>query len=112
MTTAEMKAVITAFEEGKTIEYLSKAMNAEWRATDKPCWDFYRNEYRVKPRPKYKPYDTAMEIERDKWVKTKNGIVIWRIEKICPKNGNVYFGDLWHSLKEMFEDFEQEKKWK
>lgn len=28
------------------------------------------------------------------------------------KNGNVYFGDLWHSLKEMFEDFEQEKKWK
>lgn len=108
MTTAEMKEVIEAFENGKTIEYLSKALNEEWTVTDKPCWDFYRNEYRVKPEPIYKPYDSVKEIGRDKWFVKSSTNIAFRIEAICCEYNTIKVDGLWYTLPEFVKVFTYE----
>ena len=46
-TTAEMIAVMQAYEDGKEIEYSNRDYPT-WNKT-KPVWDWHRNDYRVKP---------------------------------------------------------------
>jgi hypothetical protein len=49
----EMIAVIAAHKEGKTIQYRARWGAPEgWQDTpNDPVWNFYYNEYRIKPEP-------------------------------------------------------------
>lgn len=63
MKTIEEKiAVMTAFKEGKEIEFLD---DGKWLLTSNPAWDWAYRDYRVKPEPKYRPYANAEECYKD-----------------------------------------------
>lgn len=51
MTIDEMIAVLQAAKEGKAIEFRSKSARTSWGSAATPSWDFFSNEYRVKPEP-------------------------------------------------------------
>ena len=58
-TTKEMIEVMQAYEIGEQIEIMNKF--GEWIYIDKPIWNWAIFDYRVKPKPKYVPFDTAEE---------------------------------------------------
>ena len=63
MKVSEQIAIIKAYEDGKTIEQKRFNRN-EWESIvyveDFP-FDFVMNEYRIKPVPKYRPYESVEE---------------------------------------------------
>lgn len=109
-TIDEMCAVMQAYKEGKTIEYISPDDNDAWREIDNPHWDWCSLDYRVKPGHKYVPYDSVSEIDRGKWVRNKNHQHILKtISMVDSKNNRVYFEEChWFTLKEFFEIYEYE----
>ena len=63
-TTKEMAEIMLAFERGEQIEFISKDLksSADWTAmTQEPEWNWSDFDYRVKPKPKYVPFETAEE---------------------------------------------------
>ena len=61
MTTAEMINVMLAYEIGEQIEYMGKK-DSEWLPLfHDPYWDWTQFEYRIKPKPTYRPYKNADE---------------------------------------------------
>ena len=58
-TTKEMIEVMQAYDRGEQIEIMNKF--GEWIYIDKPIWNWVIFDYRVKPKPKYVPFDTAEE---------------------------------------------------
>lgn len=61
-TTKEMIEVMQAFERGEQIQ--CKALEGDiygWDETKEPFWDWHNLDYRVKPKKKYVPFDTAEE---------------------------------------------------
>lgn len=62
MTPDELIAVIQAYKEGKQIQW--KAEHSEiWRDCEgSPCWDFNHIDYRIKPKPHYRPFKSAKEV--------------------------------------------------
>lgn len=63
-TTKEMIEVMQAFERGEQIE--RKFLDNDdccWVEVKNPFWDWFRSDYRVKPKPKkkYVPFDTPEE---------------------------------------------------
>ena len=61
MTREEEKGlppIIQAFAEGKTIEFRNS--DGEWDEADSPTWG-KRFVYRIKPEPKYRPFNTREE---------------------------------------------------
>lgn len=76
-TIEEMIAVMKAFIEGKKIEYVSVIANEKiWNLTENPLWNWAIKDYRVKPEPHYVPYDSVVEVDRDKWVRRKDIFVV------------------------------------
>ena len=65
MTTKEMIEVMQAYERGEQIEYRVKAFmrDDEWILMDfeEPEWDFTEYDFRVKPKPDYRPYKNSQE---------------------------------------------------
>lgn len=63
MKVSEQIAIMRAYEDGKTIEY--KAYNeTKWKSIDyfeNYPFDFVGYEYRIKPGPKYRPYESVEE---------------------------------------------------
>ena len=56
-TTKEMIAVMQAFENGAEIECaLNCYVNKKWDDTKNPKWDWYENDYRIKPILEYVPF--------------------------------------------------------
>ena len=55
----ELLPIIQAFAEGKEIEYYD-CNNDFWIKTDTPIWKSKIN-YRIKPEPKYRPFETKEE---------------------------------------------------
>ena len=54
-TTAEMIAVLQAFEAGKTIEYRHKSWGpSAWERAPTPTWNWDAYYYRIAPSPKRK----------------------------------------------------------
>ena len=53
----ELLPIIQAFAEGKEIEMIMST--GKWGITDLFCPDLY--EYRIKPKPKYRPFKTQEE---------------------------------------------------
>ena len=58
-TIKEMTDIMLAFDRGEQIEFRYREI--EWRDTNKPIWDWNHFDYRVKPKPKYVPFETAEE---------------------------------------------------
>lgn len=59
---AELLPIIKAFSEGKTIEYRSKGFNEDWKkVTQIPELSFKSFDYRIKPKPRYRPFANAEE---------------------------------------------------
>lgn len=52
MTPKEIINVITAFEEGKEIEFQSKSKSIPWITVNEPSWNFKTFDYRVKQKEK------------------------------------------------------------
>lgn len=64
MTTEEMIKVMLAYERGEQIEYRIKDFmrDDEWCVQKEfPEWDWRTFDYRVKPKPTYRPYKNAYE---------------------------------------------------
>ena len=58
-TTKEMIEVMQAYERGEQIEFIYEGI--EWCNASNPAWDWNHFDYRVKPKTKYVPFDTAEE---------------------------------------------------
>ena len=111
MTNKEMIAVMQAFYDGKEIECSSRGEN-DWLWTANPMWDWSNNDYRIKPEPpepKYVPYDSVTEVDKDKWIKNKGNGILSRImgidanEALCVR----LIGG-WRTLKDLFEYYTYE----
>lgn len=95
MTDEEIIAVVTAHKEGKMIEYCYKAEgNGIWSNCPLSiCWNFGVFNYRIKPEPHYRPFESAEEVmeaikEHGSWVK-----FTYATEQIISVNsGKVVFG--------------------
>ena len=57
-TTKEMIEVMQAYDRGEQIECFN---DEEWKYVKNPVWDWLRNNYRVKPKTSYVPFDTPEE---------------------------------------------------
>lgn len=59
----ELLPIIQAFADGKAIEIRSnsKYNPGEWIETATPTFDIKSHEYRIKPGPKYRPFNDAEE---------------------------------------------------
>lgn len=64
MTNEEIIAVVSAHIEGKQIQQRSKG-SKEWHDTEKPNWNFYVLDYRVKPENKYRTFMNTEEIGKE-----------------------------------------------
>ena len=57
-TTKEMAEIMLAYDRGEQIENYYKG---EWVLAKYPKWNWEYVDYRVKPKPKYVPFETAEE---------------------------------------------------
>ena len=57
-TTKEMIDVMQAYESGEQIECFN---DEQWKDVNNPIWDWLHNDYRVKPKIRYVPFDTPEE---------------------------------------------------
>lgn len=55
-TTKEMIEVMKAYDRGERIECFN---DEQWKDVNNPIWDWLHNDYRVKPKTKYVPFETA-----------------------------------------------------
>ena len=60
MTTKDMIEVMQAYDRGEQIERRDRCGN-NWFLSPVPSWDWVQYEYRVKPKPTYRPYKNAAE---------------------------------------------------
>ena len=58
-TTKEMIEVMQAYEMGEQIQLLN--IDGNWEDKDNPAWNWAKCDYRVKPKTKYVPFETAEE---------------------------------------------------
>jgi hypothetical protein len=64
MKPEEIIAVVTAFKEGKQIEY-KFCGEAEWDTCPAPSWDFFTFDYRVKPEAPKRPREWWVNVYAD-----------------------------------------------
>ena len=57
-TTKGMIEVMQAYDRGEQIECFN---DEQWKDVNNPIWDWLHNDYRVKPKKKYVPFDTPEE---------------------------------------------------
>ena len=69
-TTKQMIEVMQAFERGEKIEAF---YNGVWEDIYIPEWSWGLRDYRIKPKPKYVPFDTAEEFLA---ANRKHGLII------------------------------------
>ena len=80
----ELLPIIQAFAEGKTIQY--RTSNNEWVDTYKPSFSDSSSNYRIKPKPKYRPFKTKEECWNEMlkhqpfgWVRGKHPELLYQI---------------------------------
>lgn len=110
MTTREKIEVMQAYEDGKEIEFRSAHTEEVWMRCFKAIWNWEKFEYRVKPDPKpeseYVPYDSATEVEKDKWVVNRNTGVMYRIVTLDKNDNTVLLsGNGWVYPSDLFKNF-------
>lgn len=74
--TRDAVKVMEAYANGKKIQYLDN--NNKWIDAHNPVFDWYNCAYRIKPEPKYRPFQTQEECWKEMhkhsdfgWVKCK-----------------------------------------
>ena len=74
--TRDAVKVMEAYANGKKIQYLDN--NNKWIDAHNPVFDCYNYDYRIKPEPKYRPFQTQEECWKEMhkhsdfgWVKCK-----------------------------------------
>ena len=110
MKVSEQIAIMKAYEDGKTIEQKRFDRN-EWESIvyveDFP-FDFVMNEYRIKPKDKYRPYESVDEAFNDAekhgfWIKHKDKnkecLLCIKLIELTKEKGiylgyNLYSGDV------------------
>ena len=81
MKVSEQIAIMKAYEDGKTIERKGHE-ETEWKSIDyvnNYPFDFVLNEYRIKPVPKYRPYESVDDAFKEA-EKHQNFTDIWSID--------------------------------
>ena len=100
MKVSEQIAIMKAYEDGKTIERRA-FFTSEWKSIDNTenyQFNFAEYEYRIKPVPKYRPYESVDEAfkEAEKhgfWVKSKDKHSLFFIDIFeAAGNGDIYVG--------------------
>ena len=100
MKVSEQIAIIKAYEDGKTIEQ-KRFDRTEWESIvydENYQFNFSEYEYRIKPVPKYRPYESVDEAfnEAEKhgfWVKSKDKHSLFFIDSFeAAGNGDIYIG--------------------
>ena len=100
MKVSEQIAIIKAYEDGKSIERRA-LFTSEWKSIDNINnyqFNFAEYEYRIKPVPKYRPYESVDEAfnEAEKhgfWVKSKDKHSLFFIDSFeAAGNGDIYVG--------------------
>lgn len=57
---AECIKVMQAYVEGKQIQYVDSETE-DWADIESPIWNWDTYDYRIKPEPKYRPFNDADE---------------------------------------------------
>ena len=100
MKISEQIAIMKAYEDGKTIERRA-FFTSEWKSIDNINnyqFNFAEYEYRIKPVPKYRPYESVDEAFKDAekhgfWVKSKDKHSLFFIDSFeAAGNGDIYIG--------------------
>ena len=100
MKVSEQIAIIKAYEDGKSIE-VKRYDETKWESIDNINnyqFNFAEYEYRIKPVPKYRPYESVDEAfnEAEKhgfWVKSKDKHSLFFIDSFeAAGNGDIYVG--------------------
>ena len=100
MKVSEQIAIMKAYEDGKSIERRA-LFTSEWKSIDNINnyqFNFAEYEYRIKPVPKYRPYESVDEAfnEAEKhgfWVKSKDKHSLFFIDIFeAAGNGDIYIG--------------------
>ena len=98
MKVSEQIAIMKAYEDGKSIERRA-FFTSEWKSIDNIenyQFNFSEYEYRIKPVPKYRPYNSVDEAfnEAEKhgfWVKSKDKHSLFFIDSFeAAGNGDIY----------------------
>lgn len=101
MKVSEQIAIMKAYEDGKTIER-KDVEETEWRSVgylENYPFDFFSNEYRIKPECKYRPYKSVEEAFADAkkhgfWMRNVDRMYLRFIDGFtATKNRGVYLGD-------------------
>ena len=101
MKVSEQLAIIKAYEDGKTIEWKHYG-ETEWKSiehVENYLFDFVANEYRIKPFPKYRPYESVEEaFEEAKkhgfWMRNVDRMYLRFIGSFhITQNGDIFLGD-------------------
>ena len=100
MKVSEQIAIMIAYQDLKTIEQ-KRFDRTEWESIvydENFQFDFSEYEYRIKPFPKYRPYDSVDEAFREAekhgfWVKSKDKHSLFFIDIFeAAGNGDIYIG--------------------
>ena len=90
--TKERIAVMQAYVDGKEIEFYN-GVNGEWETLSNVLW-CSNEKYRVKPTPKYRPFESAEECwdemlkhEPFGWVKDINNGELFQIQCVDGREG-------------------------
>ena len=55
-------SVMQAYRDGAEIEFINKTVSDyEWSNCNNPNWNWTLFDYRIKPKPKYRPYNNTTE---------------------------------------------------
>jgi len=108
----EMLPIIQAYAEGKTIQY--RNIEGEWEDIKVPSFDGFPSDYRIKPEPKYRPFQTKEECWNEMlkhqpfgWINNKNTkdyYSIISISKIA-KSTKASIDDYEYEFNEIFNCF-------
>lgn len=102
-------SVMQAFEDGKEIEELCTLIEgSNWITVSNPAWNWDHFTYRIKSEPKYVPYDSVAEVDRDKWLKHKASKRVCRIMALDASDNTVKLYCGWCDLESIFKDFTYE----
>ena len=107
----ELLPILQAFAEGKQIQDKIEGVT-DWVDTDEINFEYegQKIKHRIKPNPKYRPFETQEECWNEMhkhadfgWVVTKNCRVIYHIDSIF---NALYIGYIGYSFDEMYQKYE------
>ena len=103
MKVSEQIAIIKAYEDGKTLEQRA-FFTSEWKSIDNINnfqFNFSEYEYRIKPVPKYRPYESVEEAFNDAkkhgfWMQNVDRMYLRFIDGFhINKNSDIFICDYW-----------------